>query len=288
MIDLIQVAVLAVIQGLAELLPVSSSAHVIVAAKLMGLDPSSPEMTLLLVMLHCGTMFAVIVYFWRAWQERFFSSWAQTRQIVPLLFFSTLLTALVGYPLKWAIEKIVLRQVPNAEIEMIFGNLTLVAIALAAVGILILYAGQRSAVATVKEEEIGWRTAGWMGAIQGFCMPFRGFSRSGATISTGLILGAARRRSEEYSFALAVVITPPVVAREIKRVLEAQAHSTLGAGSSWHLFLPGLIGLVLSFLVGLLALRWLSRWLEHGRWHLFGLYCLGASAVVFTLKHAGF
>ena len=63
-----KVIVLAIVQGLAELLPVSSSAHVVVAEKLMGLDPSSPQMTLLLVMLHTGTMFAVIVYFWKQWK----------------------------------------------------------------------------------------------------------------------------------------------------------------------------------------------------------------------------
>jgi undecaprenyl-diphosphatase len=55
-----QILILALIQGACELLPVSSSAHVIVVEKLMGLDPSSPEMTMLLVMLHTGTMFAVI------------------------------------------------------------------------------------------------------------------------------------------------------------------------------------------------------------------------------------
>ena len=60
-LHIVQIIILAVVQGLAELLPVSSSAHVITAEKLMGLDPSSPPMTLLLVMLHTGTMFAVIV-----------------------------------------------------------------------------------------------------------------------------------------------------------------------------------------------------------------------------------
>ena len=72
--NLLQVIVLAIVQGFAELLPVSSSAHVVVAEKLMGLDPSSPDMTLLLVMLHTGTMFAVIVYFWRSWKATYFSS----------------------------------------------------------------------------------------------------------------------------------------------------------------------------------------------------------------------
>src|SRR6185437_11732860 len=73
-VSLLQIAALAVVQGMAELLPVSSSAHVVVAEKLMGLDPSSPEMTFLLVMLHTGTTFAVIVYFWNAWREHYFSS----------------------------------------------------------------------------------------------------------------------------------------------------------------------------------------------------------------------
>lgn len=59
----LKILILAIVQGLAELLPVSSSAHVVVTEKLLGLDPSSPPMTLLLVMLHTGTMFAVIVYF---------------------------------------------------------------------------------------------------------------------------------------------------------------------------------------------------------------------------------
>ena len=69
---LLKILILAIVQGAAELLPVSSSAHVIVAEKLMGLDPVSPEMTLLLVMLHTGTMFAVIVYFWKAWKAKLF------------------------------------------------------------------------------------------------------------------------------------------------------------------------------------------------------------------------
>lgn len=286
--NLLQLFVLAVIQGLAELLPVSSSAHVIVAAKLMGLDPASPPMTLLLVMLHSGTMFAVIVYFWTAWRETYFSSFTAFRRIVPLLFFSTLLTGMVGYPIKLGIEKIALRHVPNAEIEMIFGNLILVAVALATAGCLIIYAGL-CPNSTGDRKDIGWREAGWMGAIQGLCLPFRGFSRSGATISTGLILGASKSRLEEYSFALAVIITPPVVAREVLRVLAARSAAAGSATESiWHLFAPGLTGLVLSFFAGLIALRWLSRWLEHGRWHFFGVYCLGASVVVFILHQRNF
>ena len=87
--NLLHVVILAIVQGLAELLPVSSSAHVVVAEKLMGLDPTSPEMTLLLVMLHTGTMFAVIVYFWKQWMSTYFQSAEAFKQIVILLFVAT-------------------------------------------------------------------------------------------------------------------------------------------------------------------------------------------------------
>ncbi len=72
--SVVNVILLAIVQGLAELLPVSSSAHVVVAEKLLGMDPSSPPMTLLLVMLHTGTIFAVIVYFWPQWRDTYFQS----------------------------------------------------------------------------------------------------------------------------------------------------------------------------------------------------------------------
>ncbi len=72
-VNFFQILILGLVQGAAELLPVSSSAHVIVAEKLMGIDPSSPEATFLLVMLHTGTMFAVIAYFWKSWGRDYFS-----------------------------------------------------------------------------------------------------------------------------------------------------------------------------------------------------------------------
>jgi len=93
---LLKVIVLAIVQGLAELLPVSSSAHVIIAEKLMGLDPSAPAMTLLLVMLHTGTMFAVIVYFWRTWQDTYFKSMTAFKRFAGLVILATALTAVIG------------------------------------------------------------------------------------------------------------------------------------------------------------------------------------------------
>src|SRR5437868_4183684 len=116
-----QVIVLAVVQGLAELLPVSSSAHVVVAEKLMGLDPSTPQMTLLLVMLHTGTMFAVIAYFWKQWKQTYFSSSDAFKRVAIRLIWATLLTGIIGEILIKIIEKTMFAGAPKAEIELLFG-----------------------------------------------------------------------------------------------------------------------------------------------------------------------
>src|ERR1700761_9525676 len=109
--SLLNVLILAIVQGLAELLPVSSSAHVVVAEKLLGLDPSSPSMTLLLVMLHTGTMFAVIVYFWRQWREAYFSNFETFKLFAIRVAVATVLTAIVGELIIKVIEKTALKNV---------------------------------------------------------------------------------------------------------------------------------------------------------------------------------
>ncbi len=271
---LIEILILALVQGAAELLPVSSSAHVIVAEKLMGLDPTAPEMTLLLVMLHTGTMFAVIVYFWSAGRTRYLASLAAFGRESLRLVVATALTGLVGGGLVLGIHRVLAHGHPGFEIEHLFGNARLMAAALAAAGLLIIAAARLAD----RGRELTLRHAAWIGAVQGLCLPVRGFSRSGATISTGLLLGVGRRQAEEFSFALAVVLTPAAIAREGWRLVKA--HALAGDAVAAHLFVPGLIGMALAFLAGLGALRWLSRWLEQGRWHFFGAYCLGAALVV--------
>jgi undecaprenyl-diphosphatase len=275
--NLLQILVLAIVQGAAELLPVSSSAHVIVAEKLMGLDPTAPQMTLLLVMLHTGTMFAVILYFWKSWRATYFSSMSAFRANAWLVAAATVLTGVVGLILLQVIKHVVARSSPDFEIEVLFGDARLMSVALGAVGLMIILSSR----APERARDFTLRSAAWVGAVQGLCLPFRGFSRSGATISTGLFLGVSRRRAEEFSFALAVVLTPPVIAREAYRLVKAAGASpTAGTAQLLHFFAPSLVGMALSFLAGLAALRWLSRWLEQGHWHWFGVYCLFAAVIV--------
>jgi undecaprenyl-diphosphatase len=302
--SILKVIVLAIIQGLAELLPVSSSAHVIVTEKLMGLDPSSPQMTLLLVMLHTGTMLAVIAFFWKNWKGAYFSSAQAFKRFAVLAIWATLITAVVGEAIRIVIEKTLFRGAEKAEIEQLFSHLELIAPALAAAGLLILIAGlvERRAMKDPtlvfgsgqmpanSEGLVTVRQAGWMGFVQGLALPFRGFSRSGSTISAAMLAGSAKQGAERFSFALAVVLTPPVVGVELVRLLK-YAHRSAGGGLPINLHFAlssSLLGMVFSFFAGLVALKWLSSWLETGRWYLFGIYCLLASIGVFYLHAKGF
>jgi undecaprenyl-diphosphatase len=306
--SIVKVIFLAIVQGLAELLPVSSSAHVVVAEKLMGLDPSSPQMTLLLVMLHTGTMFAVIVYFWKTWKRVYFSSGETFQRFAVRVIWATLLTGVVGEALKKVIEKTLFHGAPSAELEQLFSHLELIAPALAAAGVVILVAGllegRRMVPSDVRggigaaldrrilsrDEIVTLGQAGWMGVVQGLALPFRGFSRSGTTISAGMLVGANKERAERFSFAMAVVLTPAVVGIEALRLVKA-AHLAAASGTPIDLkgsVVSSLLGMVFSFLAGLVALKWLSSWLESGRWYLFGIYCLVAAAAVYVLHLRGF
>jgi undecaprenyl-diphosphatase len=287
---LLHVVILAIVQGLAELLPVSSSAHVVVSEKLMGLDPTSPEMTLLLVMLHTGTMFAVICYFWKQWRRTYFQSTDAFKGFAILLIVATALTGVIGEGLIKAIEKFGFHGAEHAEVEQLFGRLDLIAPALAAAGVLILIAGiyeKRLPFSGASDTGgLGMKQGALIGIVQGLCLPFRGFSRSGATISTGLLTGVEKSRAEAFSFALAVALTPAADAREVLRLMKAE-H--IGGGLNLaSAMMPSILGMLCAFVAGLLALKWLSKWLESDRWYLFGIYCLVAAAAVGVLRQMGY
>lgn len=293
MLTLVVIIILAVVQGLAELLPVSSSAHVIAAARLMGIrDTSTPQFTLMLVMLHCGTMFAVIFYFWTAWQRVFFSSLDSFVRFITKVFLASAMTLAIGFPIKIAIEKYLEHKHPEqgkAEIEQLFSQLDLLAAALGAVGVLILVSGlvslsrRRSPRKTITTAD-----SLVIGAIQGICLPFRGFSRSGATISVGLLRGITRQRNEEFSFALAVALTPAVVGREVMRLISHHGQAVHAAPLTVRDFVPSLLGMAFSFLAGLAALGLLSKLLEKGQWWVFGVYCLAAAGGVYWMHVRGY
>src|ERR1700691_3450324 len=112
--SLLKIIILAIVQGLAALLPVSSSAHVVVAEKL-------------LVMLHTGPMFAVIVYFWPQWRSAYFRDGPAFKKFAALVIVATACTAVIGEALIKVIERTLFRDVPHAEIEDLFSHLEFIA-----------------------------------------------------------------------------------------------------------------------------------------------------------------
>ena len=288
--SLLHVIVLSIVQGMAELLPVSSSAHVIVVAKLLHENMSTPTNSLLLVLLHTGTMFAVIAYFWRRWMTEFFSSWSRFYPFARLIAIASTCSAVVFLPVQAGVKRILGGGGQAVDIESLFNRLDWIAPALAAVGLLILVAGVRELRRSSAAEAAGppglrWADAVVMGALQGLAIPFRGFSRSGATISGGMLTDRPRTEVESFSFAMVVVITPFAILWELRRAIRS-AHAA--GGLHWGVLIgPGLVGMGFSFLAGLLALRWLSRWLEQGRWYRFGIYCLAFAAFVGWLSSRG-
>ncbi len=282
--SLIQIAVLGILQGFAELLPVSSSAHVILAQHLMGLNPSAPEMTFLLVMLHTGTMFAVLVYFWKRWQNRFVGR-QQLWNFFKSLVIATAATGILGLTLKIFIEKVILEKIfkfENGEVEALFSILPLIAASLAVAGLLIIYTGRKQL--SPNNQPLTTKSAIWIGLVQGLCLPFRGLSRSGATISAALLQGAPFDLAEDFSFALAVLLTPPVILLELRRLQKSQINSE----QLMSLVAPGLFGMVLSFIAGLIALRLLSHWLQGGYWKNFGYYCIFLAGITLGIHFLNF
>jgi undecaprenyl-diphosphatase len=271
---------------------------VIFVAKLLHLNPSSPQFVFLLVMLHTGTMFAVLVYFWRRWLALIrppISTGSATRSwnwdFLRMVIIATIVTGAIGQGLKVLIEKVVLERMlheSKGEIEQLFEKLWLIGTALGLVGLVILTADYLEKPGQARSLTLSCTF--WIGLIQGICLPFRGFSRSGATISTGLFCGISRRLSEEFSFALAVAITPAAFYHAFTKLFRARGDELAG---SWDyqslgaMLLPGTVGMVFSFVSGLLALRLLSAVLESGHWRFFGFYCLFAAVVMLTAGHLG-
>jgi undecaprenyl-diphosphatase len=208
-----------------------------------------------------------------------------------MVFVACFLSGVVAMPLVLLIEHALSHGNHHVAIEALFNKLNWISPALAAVGILILWAGLRGArnpdtLPGEKQHPVNWCQAMVMGTLQGFAIPFRGFSRSGSTISGALLAGGERMPVESFSFAIVVAITPLAIARELYRLVRADALAGVRLDFATALA-PSLLGMVCAFFAGLLALKWLSRWLEQGRWYWFGIYCLAASVGVLLLYLRG-
>jgi undecaprenyl-diphosphatase len=250
-----QILVLAVIQGVAEFLPISSSGHVVIVAELLGSGGSDGlDVSDVNIVLHVGTLLSILVIYWR----RVLRLLTEDRRTIGLLIVGTIPGVLIGVPVKKYFSHIL-------ENSLLAGCL------LIATGLILVWISRRKQ----GDQEYGQMSYGkafLIGAAQAAAV-LPGLSRSGATISAGLRSGLDAQSATTFSFLLAIPIIGGGGAYEVYSMLgDHEPPSTPPAYLA--------IGALVSFLVGIFALSWLIRWVERGRLQWFAWWCVPVGAVV--------
>ncbi|TWU16110.1 undecaprenyl-diphosphate phosphatase [Allorhodopirellula heiligendammensis] len=258
MTDLLRVFILAVVQGIAEFLPISSSGHLVILNDLLGgLDESAT----LVIILHAGTLGSILVVYWR----RILDLLTRDRRVIGLMVVGTVPAVVIGLTIKkgfpWLTES------PAVAAPMLI--LT---------GILLLGLGKLPKRAQ-RYTQLSWMGAFVVGCFQAVAI-LPGISRSGSTIFAGRLLGLSKEDSVTFSFLLAIPAICGAVTLAIKDLVDgSEAASELP-------LLTLLIGALVAFLVGIAALKWLIRWSQEDRLHWFAYWCIPVGAV-FTLYYWG-
>lgn len=242
------IVILAIVQGFTEFLPVSSSGHLVVLSGILASgDPQELEVADVNVVLHIGTLFSILVFYsYRIWRLL-----GQDRRAIRPLIVGTLPAVVLGLGIKLTCEEVI-------------ENALLAGLLLPVTGLTLLWA-MRWLNGRGEYVELTDRQAFLIGLSQSAAI-FPGLSRSGATICAGLRLGLSRQGAATFSFLLAI----PAIAGAGLLTVVSMATET-GVTTAWqHL----LIGGIIAFVVGLLALHWLISWLERGRLRLFAWWCI--------------
>ncbi len=260
MSPLLSIVLLAVVQGLTEFLPVSSSGHLEILRALTGLqgDPVTLE-----VALHLGTFLAVLAFFRKRILDLLLQAWrgeGKGRAWVAAVIVGSIPAGLAGVFLKdW--------------FEQVFQSLLVVAVCLGVTGLGLLFLG--GAPQGEPRKDPGLLPSLLVGIAQAFAI-LPGISRSGSTIVAGLRTGMDRRTAGEFSFFLSL---PAVGGAVLLQVLHAgETRNPLGYMA---------VGVAVSAVVGYLSLGLLMWILDKGRLRVFAPWCLAASALAFYLHLAG-
>ncbi|MFO7842062.1 MAG: undecaprenyl-diphosphate phosphatase [Fidelibacterota bacterium] len=254
----LKIIILAIIQGLTEFLPVSSSGHLVLGEYLLGIE--SPGVTLA-VFLHFGTFLSVLVIFWKdivkimiAMIANFWKVWKYP--------------ALIRENENFAMGLfIILSMIPagligiffGEEIALLFKNIYMTGVALLVTGTLLFLTQWAK---DTKRPLKGWRAL-LMGIAQAVAI-IPGISRSGSTVSTGMFLGMPRKKVAKFSFLMALPLIFGAALLEAKEAFATTDFVWSGM----------IIGTATSFLFGYFAVKWLMRAIINGKLHFFGFYCL--------------
>lgn len=267
--DIIQAIIVGIVQGLTEFLPVSSSAHLIFTQELLGINQPGIAFD---VLLHLGTLIAVVGYFFK--------------DIVEMIkaFFSSLLDIFRGKfrenfkkdPYKKLAWMVIIGTIPagivgllfDSEIEAIFQSITIPAFFLLITGIL-LYVSQRLNVGNRDIKNSGIKDSIIIGIGQSLAI-IPGLSRSGTTIASGLLVGLDKEFAAKFSFLLAV---PAIIGATVTQL----DGITSGLGAN---LLPYLLGFLAALISGYLAISILLKLIREKSLDIFAFYCWIAGAFI--------
>lgn len=256
-IETVQVVILAIVQGIAEFLPISSSGHLVVLSELFGMGEGTTELN---IILHFGTLLAIVLFYWK----RILALLSSDKRVIPLLIVGTIPAVVIGLTIKKVFPWV-------TEYPLLAGFM------LPVTGLMLLM------LPKIKEgdeeyQDISYLNAFLIGCAQAIAI-LPGISRSGSTIVAGSFLGLKRQSATTFSFLLAIPAILGATVLEVKDMMDKDpsAEST----PIWLLA----VGAIVAFAVGLVALQWLVRWVEKGKLHWFAYWLIpvGFGVVVWQL-----
>ena len=266
--NLIQAILMGIVQGLSEFLPISSSAHLVFTSnfykvfKGIEIVQSSNEEVFFDIMVHLGTLIAVLIFFRKdiiniikaMWNALKTKDWSDNEAKLGLyIIIGTFLTILLAYPLNEVAEKLVYSP-------------SIVGILLFFTGFTLLYSEYKSKKIETKKSKVDLKSSIFIGLAQGLAA-LPGFSRSGWTIATGLFFGLDRVTAARYSFLLSIpIILGASMVYPLVKIDIAEAVQYNWVAIS--------VGTIVSGIVGYLCIKYFMKFISKFSLAIFGYYCL--------------
>lgn len=261
MSEILQALILGVVQGLTELLPISSSAHLNLFPWVFGWSEISESFD---VALHIGTLFAIVIFFFKDWIKLITSGYKQVvkkektleGKIFWYIVISTIPTGILCLILDKVSEKVIEKLALGFNIQEKMVEMFLIAFALIVMGI-ILYIVDKKAKSKVEYKDIKLKQSLWIAMSQAIAAAFPGVSRSGITMTVGRGMGLTRESVAKYSFLLSTPIVAAAALYDLK-------HFVFNV--------PFIVGILASFIVGMFVIKFLLEYLKKGSFKVFAIY----------------